>query len=223
MAKFDLKVRSELIAHRFNAYLQELWALDPTIEFAAVVRAEAAAVMMAALTRTKAADVGKIRAAVNAREWVTLDGKRYRVGEKSGEGWRLPGPLRARLEAYRQQRADLKLAARGLSKQTWLHLSRLLREVPGRVPAYVANASYRGRQYPENVSALEASTPAGYLLTVVNASPIVQHAGGQWALLGAMQGRVAYFRRNLQHRAFRTLAERARKYPGIWATPAQAA
>lgn len=222
MAKFDIKLRSELIAGRFNAYLQELAALDPTIEFSAVVKAEAAVVMIAAMARTKAADVGKIRSAVNDLEWVTLSGKRYRVGETSGEGWRLPDPLWAQIEAYRQQRADLKLAGRGLSKQSWLLLARTLRDVQARAPAYVAGANYKGRQYPENVSATEGSTPAGYILTVLNDSPVVQHAGGQWAILGAMQGRIAYFRRNLQHRAFETIASRARKYPGIWVAEAAA-
>jgi len=220
MAKFDIKVRSELVATRFNRYLQELAAIDPTIEFSALVRSEAAAVMLAALSRTKAASVAKIRAAVDDREWVTFSGKRYRIG--GDDPWRLPDPLWGQIEAYRQQRADLKLAARGISKQSWLLLAKALREVQSRVPAYVASANVRGRQYPENVSATDSSTPAGFILTVLNNSPVVQHAGGQWALLGAMQGRVSYFRRNMQHRAFQTLESRARKYPGIWVTQSAA-
>jgi hypothetical protein len=223
MARFDIKVKSELVAGRFNAYLQELWAIDPTISFSALVRAEAAAVMVAALSRTKAANVAKIRAAVKDREWVTFGGKRYKLGERSGEGWRLPDTTWAQIEAYRQQRANIKLAARGLSKQTWLHLARALRPVLNAIPAYVAAANFKGQQYPQDVSTTEGSTPAGYILTLLNSSPVVQYAGGEWALLGAMQGRISYFRRNLQHRAFETLESRARKYPGIWVTESAAA
>lgn len=216
MAKFDLKLRSELIAARFNNYLQELWSIDPTIEFSTLVKSEAAAVMAAAMSRTRSANAAKMRASVDNREWVTFDGKRYKMGERSGEGWHLPDPLWAQLKQYRANRLAIKQAARGMSKQTWYRLAAALRPGLTTVPAYVVSANYRGRQYPENVSSLEGSTPAGYILTLLNASPIVQYAGGQWALLGAMQGRLSYFRRNMAHRAFQTYESRAKKYPGIW-------
>ncbi len=219
-AKFDLKIRSELVAHRFDAYLRELWALDPALEFASLIRAEAAAVMIAALNRTRAASVPKIRAAVNDREWVTFGGKRYKVGVSSGAGWRLPDPLWGQIEAYRQQQTAIKLAARGLSKQSWLLLAKTIQPALATAPAYVAAANYKGRQYPGNVRVTEEHSPAGFILTTFNASPVVQFAGGAWAILGAMQSRIAYFRRNMRARRFETLATRARAYPGIWVTEA---
>ena len=216
---FDIKVRSELVAGRFNNYLQELWAIDPTVEFSALVRSEAASVMATALARTRSASVAKIREGVEDREWVTFGGKRYHVADLSGRfgpGWRLPDPLWTQIEQYRQNRLSIKLAARGMSKQSWYVLARALRGPLSNVPAYVIQANYQGRTYPEDVSSLESSTPAGYILTVLNASPIVQYAGGAWALLGAMQGRISFFRRNLEERAFATYESRAKKYPGIW-------
>jgi hypothetical protein len=218
MAKFDIKVRSELIATRFNAYLQELWALDPRIEFSDLIRAEATAVMMGAMGRTRAASEQKIRAASDTREWATLGGKRYRLGGRTGEGWHLPDTTHQAIQDKRAARLTTKIGARGLSKQSFANLAKVIGGRIGAIPGYVSSANYQGRRYPENVSALEASTPAGFILTTFNNSPIVGFAGGAWAILGAMQGRVSYFRRNMKHRRFQTLASRARAYPGIWAT-----
>jgi hypothetical protein len=217
MAKFDIKIRSELIATRFNRYLQELWALDPRLEFSDLIRAEATAVMFAAMGRTKAASEQKIRAAADTREWATFGGKRYRLGGRTGEGWHLPDETHRAIHNSRTARLNAKLGARGLAKQSFANLAKAIGGHVGRVPSYVSAANYLGRQYPENVSALEGSTPAGFVLTTFNNSPIAGYAGGAWAILGAMQGRVAYFRRNMKHRRFQSMASRARAYPGIWA------
>lgn len=219
---YNIKVRSELVAARFNNYLQELWAIDPKIEFADVVRSEAASVMIGALQRTYAADKGKIQASVRDREWVTFGGKRYHIieGRSDLPAWHLPDTLWGQIEQYRQNKLAIKLAARGMSKQSWYLLAQKIRPVLQSVPAYVIEANYKGRQYPEDSSSLETNTPAGYLLTVLNSSPVVRFANGGWALLGAMQGRVSFFRQNMKHRSFQTQESRARKYPGIWVAEA---
>lgn len=216
MAKFDLKMKTELVATRFNDYLQELWALDPKLEFADIVRAEATSVMLAAMSRTKAASEKKIKESGKSREWVTFEGKRYRVGERDGDGWRLRDDVWARLNTYRDLRVAMKLNARGLSKQSFANLAKSIGGRLGSIPGYVSAANYKGLQYPQDVRSLSESTPAGYLLTTWNESPIVGFAGGAWALLGAMQGRVSYFRRNMKNRRFQSIDSRARAYPGIW-------
>lgn len=216
MAQFDIKVRSELVAARFNNYLQELWAIDPTIEFSDLLHAEAASVAAGALTRTRAASVAGIKRNFAEKEWTTFGGKKYKLSNH------YPDELWGQISDFRKTRLALRLGARGISKQSWYNLGQKVKAGIVRAPGYVVAANFRGRQYPEDVSSLDESTPAGYFLTIFNNSPIVQFANGRWALLGAMQGRVSYFCRNMKHRAFQTYESRARKYPGIWVTEAAA-
>lgn len=206
------QLKVEIVTTEFNRMLRDLAAIDPRASFEKVIHAEAAAVLRTALSRTKAAKVASIRRDVEGKEFTTFNGKRYRLAN------RYPNAVWSRLAAFRKQSLQTKLASRGLSKASWFYASKLLSETQI-VPAYVRNANYKGRHYPENASKRETGTGTAYTLTITNSSPIVQLAGGQRALLSAMRGRVRYFERNLQAQAFRTLATRARAYPGIFATP----
>lgn len=206
-------LKVELITRDFNRMLEELAAIDPRIEFRDVIFSEATSVVEGALRRTRAASVAGIRKNHESRTWTTFNGKKYHISE-----WRLPDPLWNEIQHARRERLQTKLASRGLAKQSWIHVaSALSRTITA--PAYVVNANYRSHQYPVDGDKQEQGSGTDYALTIINSSPIVQAAGGQASLLGAMRGRVSYFQRNLEHRAFRSLAERAKKYPGIFTSP----
>lgn len=206
-------LKVELITRDFNRMLEELAAIDTRVEFRDVIMSEATSVIEGAMRRTKNAEAGRIRADFNSKEWTTFNGKKYHISE-----WRLPDPLWREIQARRRERLQTKLNARGIARQSWLHVASSLGRTIA-APAFVVNANYRGRQYPVDGDNREEGTGANYALTIINSSPIVQSAGGRSALLRAMQGRVGYFRRNMESRAFRTLAERAKKYPGIFTSP----
>lgn len=206
------QLKVEIVTTEFNRMLRDLAAIDPRVEFSSIIKAEAAAVVRTALSRTRAAKVSSIRRDAEQKQFTTFGGKRYFIEN------RYPDALWRSITQRRKQSLQTKLASRGLSKKSWLHVATLLGTNPA-VPAYVRNANYQGRSYPENAATAETGTGAAYTLTITNRSPIVQAAGGLRALLTAMRGRVRYFERNLQVRAFRTLATRARAYPGIFATP----
>lgn len=210
-------LKAELICRDFNRMLDELAAIDTRVQFRDVVTSEATSVIEGAMRRTKNAEAGRIRADFATKEWTTFGGKKYRIAD-----WRLPDPLWNEISARRRERLQTKLAARGLSRQSWIHVAAALgRSIAA--PAFVASANYRGRQYPVDGDKREEGSGADFALTIINSSPIVQAAGGRAALLAAMQGRIGYFRRNMEHHAFRTLADRARKYPGIFTSPVPAA
>ncbi len=193
--------------------LEELAAIDPRIEFRDVVYAVAARVVFNALYRTRAAKSAAIRRTYQEKEYVTFGGKRYRLAN------RYPDQLWGRIDQFRRDRVAIKLAARGLSKKSWLHLAgELGARATGSVPAYVQAANYRGNDHPENADTRAAGSGSDFALTIINSSPIVQAAGGRSALLTAMQGEIGYFRNNMAHEFYKTAASRAAKYRGIFIT-----
>lgn len=202
----------ELICRDFNRMLEELAAIDPRIEFRDVCLGVAARVVFNALFRTRAAKVSAIRRTWQEKEYTTFNGKRYKLDN------RYPDQLWGRLQQFLHDRLQIKLAARGLSRQSFYWLGQQL-GMRGAVPAYVVNANYNGAQHRENAATFEQGSGTDFALTIVNSSPIVQMAGGRDALLYAMAGETGYFRRNMENRAFRTLESRAKKYPGIFTSP----
>lgn len=204
-------VKMELITRDFGQMLEELAAIDPRIEFRDIVYAVAARVVFNALYRTRAAKAAAIRRTFRDKEYTTFNGKRYRLAN------RYPDALWGRLEQFRADRLAVKLAARGLSKKSWLHLAgELGTRSAASVPGYVSAANYRGNDHPENAATRIAGTGTDFALTILNSSPIVQAAGGRSALIAAMQGEVGYFRQNMAHEFYKTAASRAAKYPGIF-------
>jgi hypothetical protein len=210
-------LKVELVTRDFNRMLAELAAIDPKIEFRDIIIAEATAVVEGALRRSAAAKVQRIKDRQASRTWTTFAGKKYHIAE-----WRLPDHLWNQIQRQRKERLQTRLNARGLSKQSWLHVASALGKTIS-VPAYVTNANYKGQQYPIDGESSEEGVSKNYALTIINSSPIVQKAGGQFALLSAMRGRASYFRRNLAHGVFDSIATRAKKYPGIFTSPVPAA
>lgn len=208
-------LRVEIIARDFNRMLEELASIDPRIEFRDVVIGSAERVVRAALRNTKDAKAARIREAFAEKEYTTFNGKRYRLAN------RYPNQLWHEMSAYRRQRLDVRLNARGLAKQSWQHVAASFgASLSSAVPGYVAAANFKGRQYPQDGASTESGSATDFALAIFNYSPIVQAAGGRGALLRAMQGETRFFQVNMEKRAFATLESRVRKYPQIFARAA---
>lgn len=211
MADKGLKI--EVVTQQFGAMLRELAAIDARVEFATVVRNEAAAVEGGAMTRTKAASIPNIERRSAEQKFTTFNGKTYYIDRNYKD--------KALANALHNQRIfqkNRRLAARGISKQSWAHVARAQGSTV-QAPAYVLTANYKGQQYPQDGAASESGTGASFALTITNSSPVVQKAGGQFALLVSMNARARYFERNMAHFFFMTMANRVKKYPGIFAGP----
>lgn len=202
-------LRIEIITRDFDRMLQEFASLDPRIEFRDIVIGVAARVAFSAMGKTKAADEQKIRHSYDEKEYTTFNGKVYKMSN------RYPDALWSELGGWVDNKIKIKLAARGLSKQSWYWLGLQL-GATGSAPRYVQQANYKGLTFPQNANHSEEGDGGGFALTILNASPIVQAAGGKQALLGAMAGETKYFHRNMENRAFATLESRIKKYPGVY-------
>lgn len=192
--------------------LEELASIDPRIEFRDVVIGAAERVIRGAMRYTRVAEASRIRANFEDKEYTTFNGKRYKLTN------RYPDKLWREIEAFRRGRLDVRLNARGLSKQSWQHVAASFGASLGdSAPGYLAAATFKGRQYPQDGASTESGGGADFALAIYNYSPIVQAAGGRSALLRAMQGETRFFEINMEKRAFATLESRVRKYPQIFA------
>lgn len=206
-AKFDFRID----ATRFNSMLRELAAVFPATEWDDILTGEVAAVAYAAQRGTRSASVKKIRQDVAGRQWVTITGKKYKLSH------RYPTGLWRKIEADLRRGLDTKLAARGLARRSWLAAFPALgRESPGAIPAYVQRANAKGQQFINTFITREnRGDQSGIRLE--NRAPGVDWPAARMrsALLRAINGRVGFFTRNMETGFYRTLKERAAKYPGI--------
>jgi len=206
-------LRVEIITRDFGRMLEELAAIDPTVEFKDVVDGSATRVAQGSLNRTKAAQAGRIRANHAAKEWTTFNGKKVRIG--GDEPWHFSNDVWSAIQQARAERLQVKLAARGTAKQSWLGFaSQLGRSLSA--PAYVLAANYKGRTHGDNSAAKTVGTSTEYTVTLFNFSPLIEGGNMERALLAAMIGETRYFYVNMERRAFRTFASRSAKYPGIF-------
>lgn len=202
-------LKVELITRDFNRMLQELAAIDPRVEFADVVKSETVSAIGGAMNRTRAASVGSIRSRWEGKKVATFGGKVYFLENH------FPDYVWGEITRLRNESLQTKLGARGLAKQTWVNAAfKLGRSIAA--PGYVTAANYKGQQYGENVSVVEAGSGSTFTIEITNRSPLGEGARMEPALLSAMGGRARYFQANMEHHAFRTLATRAAKYPGIF-------
>jgi hypothetical protein len=220
-----LNLKIDVVTDRFDAMLNDMANIDPTVEFRTIVLQMAIRVIQGAANRTRAATIESIRKSEDhyylTKDWMTLDGKKYLIQGTGTQGHmnHYPDALWGRIQAVQTAssafRLQKKLASRGLAKQSWANLALALGGSID-VPGWVMTANYNGAQYPHDVSFSEDKANGKYGLTIVNSSPIVGAAGGLGALLGSMQAEVGYFRQNMAHGFYTTLARRAAKYPGIF-------
>ncbi len=202
---------------------------------ATVVDYEAAKTLEAAVRFTPAANVSKIRAASENREFASYPagfftpgspaGIKHRPGVKvSKRGFiayylknRYPDALWSKIEAARKTSLETKLKARGLAKKSWQMIAAAL-GLEIRVPGFVQKAiASTGKQYPENATATRLKTRAGYGIFCENASPLMAAAGvrGLAALQRALNGRAKYAATNFLKGVFFDLKKIQAKYPGM--------
>lgn len=213
------RITVEIAKERFSQMLRDLADIDPAVDFRRLVMSEAGRTIAnspsSALARTVAAKVGAIRKRHADATHTKFMGKVYNLK------WRYPDKLWSDLQKYRAERLKVKLAARGLAKQSWMHAAIKL-GTPFDAPDYVMFANFRGRTYPQDVDVSTSGSGRSFTVTVTNNSPLVPHAQMPRALMLAMWGRAQYFERNMASGVFRTLANRAKAYPGIYHSPVPA-
>lgn len=205
-------LRAEIIARDFNRMLEELAGIEPRIEWRHIVIGSAERVVNAAQRYTKTAKASKIKEDFETKQYTTFGGKRYKLSNRYRDAlWR-------EILARRLDKLEVRLGARGLSRQSWIHVGASF-GAPVSAPGFVSDAHYKGKRYAQDGASHESGSGADFALTIINTSPIVQAAGGRNALLRAMRGETQYFRRNIETGAFRTFESRAKKYPQIFARP----
>lgn len=213
------KITVEVATAKFSQMLRDLGSIDASVDFRRLVLSEAGntiAGKTSALSRTVVAKVGAINKQHENNTHSRFRGKTYNLK------WRYPDELWAQITEYRKKRLAIKLAARGLAKQSWMHAAVKLGFPLTHVPDYVLFANYRGKTYPEDVEVIESGNGQSFTVEVRNNSPMVNHARMPRALVLAMWGRAKYFEKNMAHGVFRNLASRAKTYPGIWTSPVPA-
>lgn len=206
-------VNVEIDARAFNAAMVRLAQLTGmTAE--TVIRSEAKAVIARALSLTKSAKIRKIRERDFGKLWFTVFGKKYK------SEWRVSDSVWAELLRIRRERLANKLAARGISKQSWQRLAAKLGE-PIAAPAFVGRAKTpTGADPSSHVFAREHHSRDRYSIELVNDWDSVKTfgAGGRRAMQVAITGRASFFRRNLKAGVFDDMKQVSRAYPGLTAS-----
>ena len=179
-----------------------------------VIEHEAGKVLEAAVRYTPAAKIAAIKDKFSKSElWMGDAGNGKKLYDLRH---RYPDRIWQTIEAKRKASLQKKLRARGLSKQSWYLLAAelgLVIKVPGFVPKALARS---GKTHPENFTARRLRTRAGAGIYFANRQPTVQTPAvrGRSALQRAINGRAAFFRRNLAAGVFRDVKKIAAKYPG---------
>ncbi len=203
-----------------------------------VTDAEFGKVIEAAIKYTPAAAVSDLRDSSEHSEFtcqpetlyepVSRNGQRSRQKARRSKKGKLfyslenhyPDALWAKIVTARKASLTRKLRARGLAKQSWQRIARVL-GIDTKVPGYVAKATpSRGPAHPENASASRIIASGRYGIHASNSYPLIDlpTVRGRQALQRAINGRVKFFQKNLQHGVFWDLKKIAQKYPGIVAS-----
>jgi hypothetical protein len=192
----------------FNASVKAL-AGFAGVEQGRAIEYEAGKVIEAAIKFTPVAKAAKIRDTVNKREFLSLDGKRYKLSH------RYPDALWRKIQAKQKRGLQRKLKARGLSKQSFLRVGELV-GLRVSVPSFVARAT-SGRPHPENFAARRLRTAGRPGIWFSNAAPTLQspYVGGRRAVARALQGRKKYFEKNMRLGIFTDLKKIEKAYPGL--------
>lgn len=176
------------------------------LSFAEIIRAETKSILEAAAKKTAAAQVKLIEANANAKPVRTLNGKRYYMQNRYPDAiWKA---LQLQIKNSIKRRKD----ARGLSKKSWVQIAEKL-GIEISVPNYVAKATTKSGDYPENAAGAEKLEGNSFNIEITNSrtySPTVRDA-----IRAAMRGRTNFFKKNLRLGVFQKTAEIAAKYPGL--------
>jgi hypothetical protein len=176
------------------------------VTYEQVVKSETQKILEAAARNTIAAQVKLIEANERAQPVRFMNGKIYFMNN------RYPDALWAQLQAKVKRSIQVSKEARGLSKKSWKQLAeRLGFDID--VPGYVAAATTKNGDYPEDAKARENREGSDFSITLQNSrtySPSVYDA-----IRKAMNGREKFFKENLKTGVFKSIETIAAKYPGL--------
>ena len=194
-----------VVASDFTRAMREMAQISG-LSFADIIRAETKSILESAAKKTKAAQVKLIKANAEARPVRSLNGKRYYMQH------RYPDALWASLQIQIKNSIKRRKDARGLSKKSWVQIAEKL-GIEISVPNYVAKATTKGGDYPENAQGSEKQEGNAFHIQITNSrtySPSVVDS-----LRAAMRGRTNFFKKNLRLGVFKKTSEIAAKYPGL--------
>ena len=194
-----------VVASDFSRAMRDLSRITG-VSFAEIIRAETKSILEAAAKKTAAAQVKLIEANANAKPVRTLNGKRYFMKN------RYPDTIWKALQLQIKNSIKRRKDARGLSKKSWVQIAEKL-GIEISVPNYVAKATSKGGDYPENAQGFEKQEGNAFYIQITNSrtySPSVRDA-----LRAAMRGRTNFFKKNLRLGVFQKTSEIAARYPGL--------
>lgn len=209
---------------QINAMFEQLSQLSATTH-EKVVKSEVGSILEKTIQNTRAASATKIRKQYERFVPLGIDAYSPKQMRKFGRliggrnllyymENRYPNALWSRLKDRRAALIRTKLAARGLSKQSWLQVGDAL-GIKVDAPEYVRNARATTGQIYENVKASSKVSSGKIEITFSNGQPTVNAIGGGQALKRAIQGRIKYFENNAEHSVFADVKQIARAYPGL--------
>lgn len=196
---------------QFNAMCSRLGELVPSVPVKTIVKTEASRVLARAARTVPVAKAGKIREAHNLAEYVTMNGKIYRLAnEYSNAMW-------SELLTARKRSLTAKLGARGLARQSWWLASKEMGE-PFAVSGFVKNAMpSTGRTYSSNIRVAVQESRNGIGIEVTNAQPTINLLPNSVRdLQNAITFRAKYFEINAVRGVFKDISRIASKYPGFF-------
>ena len=191
-----------------------------------VLKEEVGKVLEKAIQDTPVMDTGKARRRFDAARFTaqpeTLYEPKYRLRRHPKNNkilynltYKYPGELWSAITEARAADLKKKIAARGLAKQSWLKIARML-GLSVHAPSYVENAvATTGKTYDEDETAEVQRTSGGVNYHFENSQPTVNAIGGEEALQAAMDGRTLFFVNNIERGVFEDLGQAAKKYPGV--------
>ena len=124
--------------------------------------------------------------------------------------------IRARQTRGKISKSEMQelLRRRGLAKQSWLAIGEKLNLMLD-APAYVKNAKVKESAYTQQVKVSEKKVGGLFTLILENKMQTTIKSLGRSAILKAINGRTAYFKKNLKTGVFDQVSKIAKKYPGL--------
>lgn len=211
-----------LKTQEFSGFLKQLRAtLGDKTTMQKVVDSEVSKVLEKAVALTGKADRSKIEKRVEARAVFNIEGKKYVTRNwKTGQPWRVPNAVWSQIQSLRKQSLTRRLAAIGLSKQSFYLLAkRLGYEIAA--PGFVKAAKAKSGDTDRDVSIRRDATPDKYGVTITNAMPILRYdpPSGTQAFFSALSGRIGFYKKNLAMGVFDSVSRTAAKYKGVIVKP----
>ena len=194
-----------VVASDFSRAMRDLSRITG-VSFAEIIRAETKSILEAAAKKTAAAQVKLIEANAKDKPVRSLNGKRYYMKN------RYPDSLWAALQLQIKNSIKRRKDSRGLSKKSWVQVAEKL-GISISTPNYVAKATTKGGDYPENAQGAEMHQGNAFHIEITNSrtySPTVRDA-----IRAAMRGRTNFFKKNLRLGVFQKTSEIAARYPGL--------